>query len=221
MLNIKTKRRIPPVFIGLALMALACVAHADQAPTGAARLQAFLDQVHSLTANFTETILDANLKTVKRSRGTLAIKRPDRFRWDYRKPNKQVIVADGKHIWIYDVELQQVTVKPLKHTLASSPAALLAGSNSIRKHFIEKNVGRSHGRAWVKLKPKVKDSDFKYVRLGFRGKDLSVLELHDRLGQTTRIRLSDVKRNPAIPDKVFKFTPPPGADVIGALPQKH
>jgi outer membrane lipoprotein carrier protein len=185
------------------------------ADTGIARMHAFLKDVKTLKAGFTQVVLDANLKQMKQSTGTLLIKRPDRFRWDYAKPNAEMVVADGKHLWLYDVALQQVTVKPLGETLAASPAVLLAGSNDVDKSFTVTDQGEKDGLAWVVLAPKVKDSDFESVRLGFKGEDVAEMELKDNLGNTTRISFDHIQRNPAVDDGSFKFVPPAGADVIG------
>ena len=185
------------------------------ADSGAARMQQFLKDVKSLKTDFSQVVLDSNGKTVKQSTGTLVIRRPDHFRWDYAKPNAETIVADGKRLWLYDVELQQVTVKPLDKTLATSPAVLLSGSNDAEKSFTVTDQGEKDGLAWVQLTPKVKDSDFDSVRLGFKGEDVSVMELKDNLGNTTRISFDHIQRNPAVDDTVFHFTPPAGADVIG------
>ncbi|HEU5397667.1 MAG TPA: outer membrane lipoprotein chaperone LolA [Gammaproteobacteria bacterium] len=182
---------------------------------GITRMHTFLEDVHSLKADFTQVVLDSNLKQVKQSTGTLSIKRPDRFRWDYAKPNPEVIVADGKRLWLYDVELQQVTVKPLNDTLAASPAVLLSGSNDVEKSFSVEDLGEKDGLEWVNLVPKVKDTDFENVRLGFKGDDVAVMELRDNLGNLTRISFSKLQRNVAVADDTFKFTPPKGADVIG------
>ena len=181
-----------------------------------AQMQAFLSRVHSLKADFTQVVLDANLQTIKQSSGTLAIKRPNRFRWDYAAPNKEIIDADGTRVWMYDMELQQVTVKPLTGTLAASPAVLLAGSNDVQQNFTVKDLGKENGLSWVGVTPKVSDTDFASVRLGFRGNMLEVMELKDALGNLTRITFSHVQVNPPLPDSLFKFTPPPGADVIGS-----
>ncbi len=188
---------------------------APQAGNAIARLQAFIKDVHSLKADFTQVVLDANLQQVRKSVGTLAIKRPDRFRWDYATPNKEIIVADGKRVWIYDVELQQVTVKPLSGTLAASPAVLLSGSNDVDKSFTVKDLGESNGLEWVGLTPKTQDTDFDNVKLGFKGAAIAVMELKDALGNLTRITFSHLILNPTIPDSLFQFTPPAGADVIG------
>lgn len=185
------------------------------ADMGVARMHAFLESVQSLKADFTQVVLDSNLKQVKQSSGTLLIKRPNHFRWDYTAPNKEIIVADGKRLWLYDVDLQQVTVKPLNDTLAASPAVLLAGSNDVEKSFSVQELGEKDGLVWVGLSPKVKDTDFESVKLAFKDQELQVMELKDNLGNLTRITFSHLQRNVAVEDKNFNFTPPIGADVIG------
>lgn len=200
----------------IALLLLCPPLHA--ASGGVARLHAFLADVKTLKADFSQQVLDANGKQVKQSDGTLALKRPDRFRWDYAKPNEVIIVADGKKLWVYDVQLQQVTVKSMSANLASSPAVLLAGSNDVDKNFTVVDLGEKDGLAWVQLIPRVKDSDFDSVKLGFKGEDVSVMELKDNLGGVTRIELDHLQRNPPLSDDEFKFTPPAGADVIGDTP---
>lgn len=185
------------------------------ADSGVARMKAFLADVRTLKADFSQTVLDPNSKQLKQSSGTLLIKRPNRFRWDYNKPNAQVVVADGTRLWLYDVDLQQVTVKPLNDTLAASPAVLLSGSNEVEKSFTVTDLGEKDGLAWVNLVPKVKDTDFENVKLGFKGEDIAVMELKDNLGNSTRITIDKLQRNVQVADDAFKFTPPKGADVIG------
>ncbi|HEY3859320.1 MAG TPA: outer membrane lipoprotein chaperone LolA [Gammaproteobacteria bacterium] len=203
------------LWLALLLSILSLPLHA--ADTGIRRMQAFLKDVKTLKADFTQVVLDANLKQLKQSTGTLLIKRPDRFRWDYAKPNAETVVADGKRLWLYDVPLQQVTVKPLNDTLAASPAVLLAGSNDVDKQFTVTEEGEKDGLIWVGLTPKVKDSDFQSVRLGFKGVDIAEMELKDNLGNTTRVSFDHIQRNPALSDDSFKFVPPSGADVIGDI----
>ena len=203
------KRLLTLLFLSLAPLSVYA------ADSGVARMHAFLQDVKTLKADFTQVVLDTNQKQVKQSSGTLSIKRPNRFRWDYAKPNSQVIVADGTRLWLYDVDLQQVTVKPLNDTLAASPAVLLSGSNDVEKSFTVADLGEKDGLAWVGLTPKVKDSDFESVKLGFKGDDVAVMELKDNLGNTTRISFDHVERNAAVSDDTFQFTPPKGADVIG------
>lgn len=206
-------KKIVLVILGIALsLPGGAFAAQDNAVT---RMQNFLSQVHSLKADFTQVVLDANLKQLKKSSGTLSIKRPNRFRWDYVNPNPEIIDADGTRVWMYDVELQQVTVKPLTGTLAASPAVLLAGSNDVQKNFTVASLGDENGLSWVEVTPKVKDTDFDSVRLGFKGNLVQVMELKDALGNLTRITFSNIQVNPSLADSLFVFTPPAGADVIG------
>ena len=201
---------------GLALLLLsASVAAAPPSDSAVARLQSFLHDVHSLKAHFTQTVSHASLPGAQKSAGTVQIKRPNRFRWDYTSPNKELIDADGRNLWIYDAELEQVTVKPLKTTLASSPAMLLSGQGSLAEAFNVKSTGSRDGYEWVALTPKTADSQFTHIEIGLDKQGLRVMQLRDSLGQTTRIEFSDVVRNPPIPEQAFQFKPPPGADVIG------
>lgn len=197
----------------LALM-LPLAGHAAEAD-GVARLKSFLSDVHSLKAEFTQTVLDAQLNTDELSSGTLLLQRPGKFRWDYTEPYEQVIVADGRNLWIYDKALAQVTVKPQDKTLASSPAMLLSGEGSLEESFTLENLGRQGEWTWVKLVPKVQDTDFESVRIAFDETSVVLMELKDRLGQTTRIQFENVEVNPDVPAGSFEFTPPEEADVIG------
>lgn len=200
----------------LAILALGFVVTAQAAPeSGLDRIRAFMHGIKTLKADFSQSVLDAQLSVTQESSGTFWLARPDRFRWDYAAPNAQIIVSDGANMWLYDPELEQVTVKPLDKTLASSPAMLLSGKESIEQGFNVKDVGEQGALYWVTLTPKVKDTDFETVRLAFKGEELQLMELKDKLGQTTRIRFSNIEHNPEIPDAKFQFTPPEGADVIG------
>ncbi|HET7396042.1 MAG TPA: outer membrane lipoprotein chaperone LolA [Gammaproteobacteria bacterium] len=216
----KLTRLLPVMMIAL-LMAQSSMAATHAKNTAVVQLQHFLSQVHGLKADFAQVVMDPNLRKVKQSEGTLLIKRPNRFRWDYAAPNKEIIVADGERVWMYDVELQQVTVKPLDGTLAASPAVLLSGSNDVSKNFKVQDLGNKDGIKWVGLTPKVKDTDFEDVRLGFKDGTVAVMELKDALGNLTRITFSHVVRNATLSDDQFRFTPPPGADVIGDTGVPH
>lgn len=207
--------RLPKLMSVLLMVALCLPAVAFAQDNAVTRMQNFLSQVHSLKADFTQVVLNANLEQIKKSTGTLAIKRPNRFRWDYAAPNQEIIDADGTRVWMYDVELQQVTVKPLTGTLAASPAVLLAGSNDVQKNFTVTDLGAENGLDWVGITPKIKDTDFDSVRLGFKGNLVQVMELKDALGNLTRITFSNMQVNPKLDDSLFAFTPPAGADVIG------
>ena len=179
------------------------------------QLHQFLSSTRTLKAEFSQMVIGKNGRKPQQSSGTLAIARPGKLRWDIQKPYPQLVVGDGEKIWIYDPELKQVTVRKAGQAISGSPAALLAGSNELEKDFILKEDGEAEGLAWVAASPRQNESGFEKVRLGFAGSELRAMELHDNFGQTTHIRFSRIERNPALPASTFRFTPPPGADVIG------
>ncbi|HET7370452.1 MAG TPA: outer membrane lipoprotein chaperone LolA [Gammaproteobacteria bacterium] len=200
-----------------AFFLLACSASAAQKSDAVARLQHFLNDVETLKADFTQTVTHSTLPGATQSHGTVLIKRPNRFRWNYAAPNKQVIDSDGEQIWIYDAELEQVTVKPLKAALASSAALLLSGQGSLNEGYRIIDSGTEGGLDWVTLSPKKSGAAFSKIRIGLGPETIRVMELTGaNLGQVTRIEFDNVARNEPIADKVFQFTPPPGADVIEA-----
>jgi outer membrane lipoprotein carrier protein len=134
--------------------------------------------------------------------------------WDYDKPYVQLIVGDGKKVWLFDPDLNQVTVRPLDKVLGSSPAALLAGSKDIDKTFELKSVGKQGELNWVEAIPKEKESGFDKVMLGFKGNMLQEMEMRDSFGQITVIEFSKQELNPRLNEKSFRFVPPQGADVL-------
>jgi outer membrane lipoprotein carrier protein len=181
---------------------------------GVDALKVFIGDTRTAKANFSQTVLDQNGKLRQKSEGTLAFSRPGKFRWVYQKPYEQLIVGDGSKLWIYDADLEQVTVRKLGDALGSSPAALLAGSNDIEKHFTLKDAGESEGLQWLEARPRDKESSFEAVRMGFAGNTLAAMELKDSFGQTTLLKFSGMVKNPAVNANEFKFTPPKNADVI-------
>ncbi|HUL81670.1 MAG TPA: outer membrane lipoprotein chaperone LolA [Gammaproteobacteria bacterium] len=186
----------------------------DASARGAARLDAFLSGVHSLTADFKQETYGADGRVVESDAGTLSLARPNRFRWSQAPPRELVVVADGKKLWTYDVDIAQVTVAPLDETVASSPAMLLSGDRDVRDGFDVVQAETRDGLEWVKLVPKAA-SDFKSMSIGFEGKSPRRLELVDGLNEVTRIALTNVVVNPELGDGAFEFKVPAGADVIG------
>jgi len=180
-----------------------------------ASLKTFLFEVKSAKAHFKQIVLDKKMSTVQETSGTMLFSRPGKFRWVYEKPYEQLIVGDGAKLWMYDVDLKQVTVKRMDSALGSSPAALLAGNNEIEKHFDLKDLGKRGTMEWLEATPRDKESTFESLRMGFSGTGLEVMELRDHFGQTTVIRFSGLERNPKLAPGAFKFVPPKGVDVIG------
>lgn len=193
------------------LVLLPALAHADPV----ARLKSFYQTTPAMKAQFKQTVLDRKGQKVQEVTGTMQLLRPGKFRWDYQKPYVQLIIGDGRKIWLFDPELSQVTVRPLDKMLGSSPAALLAGSQEVEKAFTLKDAGRQDELEWVEATPKEKDGSFDHVLLGFKGELLAEMELHDSFGQTTVIEFARVERNPKLNPKAFEFTPPAGVDVVG------
>lgn len=182
---------------------------------GYRKVEQFLKGLQGLQADFEQVLTDGKEQVTSRSSGTLAISRPNRFRWDYREPNEQLIVSDGTRIWLYDKDLEQVTVRRVDESLSATPAMLLSGEGTLGDNFKVAGSRQEGGVQWVTLEPKRNDTDFKWVKLGFSGDVLTYMQLADKLGQTTTLRFSQFERNPPPDPSKFTFTVPPGADVIG------
>lgn len=182
--------------------------------SGYMQLQRFLDSLTSLQASFTQTVRDSRDQVIDTSKGTLLIKRPGQFRWNYEQPNAQIIVSNGERIWIYDSELAQVTINRLDLSLNGTPAQLLSGQNKIRDTFEVEHVEQRADLLLINLAPKSLNSDFKVVQFVLRKEQLMGLSLTDKLGQITQLHFSEVKNNPKLPESQFIFIPPKGVDVI-------
>jgi outer membrane lipoprotein carrier protein len=178
------------------------------------RFAEFIKGTLTAKGRFEQKIFDGNRRLLQESRGDLAFSRPGRFRWTYVKPYAQVIVGDGRKIWIYDEDLKQVTVKKLDQALGSTPAALLAGNNEAMRAFRLVDEGVKDGLEWLEAVPRDKEGSFERIRMGF-DTGLRSMELVDSFGQTTVLRFESLERNPRLDPALFRFSPPKGADVIG------
>jgi outer membrane lipoprotein carrier protein len=197
-------------------LAALCFAAFDAHAAATDKLKAFIAATHSAQANFTQEVQDKNGKRIQSASGTMQFQRPGKFRWVYQKPYEQLIVGDGKKFWMYDVDLNQVTVKKLDAALGSSPAALLSGSNEIERDFSLENIGDRDGLEWLQATPKSAESTFEKILMGFNSQsELVVMELHDAFGHHTVLRFTELKRNPSFGPLLFKFVPPKGVDVLG------
>ena len=196
------------------LVFLCALAPPTFAGNGPERLRAFLDQVRSLRAEFQQSVYDEDSRQLDDARGTVYIARPGRFRWDYTEPYLQEIVGDGEKVWIYDSELEQVTVRPLDDALGDTPVMLLSSDEPVENSFEVRAIERADDYEWVGLTPLGEQVSFTQISLGFDGDTLRVMELTDAFGQLTRLRFTKVERNPVLEPKLFQFTPPEGADVF-------
>jgi outer membrane lipoprotein carrier protein len=197
------------------------LATASLALAGAANANA-LDQFKSFVAgtksargDFTQQQVRkaANSKPAPVSSGTFVFARPGKFIWTYHKPYDQVLQADGDQLYIYDKDLNQVTVKKLGNALGSSPAAILFGSNDLEKNFTLSDGGSRDGLEWLNAVPKSKDTSFEQIGIGLRDGVPQAMELKDTFGQTSVLKFTNFQRNPALSSQQFKFEIPKGADV--------
>ncbi|MBI5429743.1 MAG: outer membrane lipoprotein chaperone LolA [Nitrosomonadales bacterium] len=179
------------------------------------KLKTFIAATRSAQADFTQEVLDQNGKRIQSASGTMQFQRPGKFRWSYRKPYEQLIVGDGERFWLYDADLNQVTVRKLDAALGSSPAALLSGSNEIERGFTLTENGSREGLEWLLATPRSQDGSFSRILMAFDAQSgLAAMELSDMFGHKTVLRFSAMQRNPKLPEQQFRFAPPKGADVL-------
>ena len=175
----------------------------------------FLTDVITLQGDFVQVLFDANGDEVDRTSGTLEIEKPGRFRWSYEDPYEQWLIADGDNIWSYDLDLEQVTVKPQTEALANTPALLLGGSQEALQQFDFGGTTIERVTTWVRLDPKDKSSGFERVELGFMDNELRRMLFIDNLDQRTFVALNDVAINEPIDGERFTFVVPEGVDLVG------
>ncbi len=203
------------IYVKTNLLVLALLLPLTATAGGVDRLKDYFKNISSMRAQFHQAVSDSQGRKLQEVDGTMQLQRPGKFRWDYDKPYVQQIVGDGEKIWLYDPDLNQVTVRDLTKAIGSSPAALLAGNNEMDKHFILKDTSRKGGLEWVVATAKDKEGEFERVFLGFKGDTLQEIELHDSFGNLTNIVFSKFERNPVLSSQSFQFKPPQGADVVG------
>ena len=205
---------------GLGLMTTAV--RADDTPRTA--LDSWLAGLKSLRAQFTQSITDAQGRQMDKTTGELLVLRPGRFRWDSHDASAtgsaptdsgQVLIADGRNVWFYDRDLQQVTVKPVDAALSATPLMLLSGGAEVRNAFDISDAGAKEGLSWVRVKPRASDADFRQAVLGFAGGELRQMILEDKLGQNATLVFSRSERNAPVTVAEVSFTTPKGVDVIG------
>ncbi len=198
------------VSAGLLVAAMPALSMAE----GIDSLKKFYNSTQSISAKFHQVVTDTKGQKIQDVFGEMVIKRPNQFRWDYKKPFEQQLVSDGKQVWLYDIELAQVTTRQLSKALSASPAALLAGGEDLEKNFNLANLSREDNLDWVSALSKDADSGFSNIAIAFKGNQLQQMELVDSFGHLTKIVFTDVKPNPNINAKLFLFKVPQGVDVL-------
>lgn len=184
---------------------------------GDTRLDHFFNDVNTLKATFSQEVRDEKGKLLQKSSGDVVLMRPGRFRWEYREPFPQLILADGDRLWLYDEELEQVTVKPQDEALGAAPIALLDQRGTLEEQFRISSAGQRDGLEWVVMVPKVQDTEFLRVEFGLDDAGIRRMKLLDQFGQTTAIEFSDLRTNSPLSRSMFRFDVPEGVDVIGVV----
>lgn len=184
--------------------------------TAAKDLSVLLTNLNAVKADFTQIITDKNAKQIQQSVGQMYMQRPGKFRWFVKKPSKQLVVTNGKKIWIYDPDLEQVTIRALTKEVGESPAMLLTNPNTtIEKDYQVENIKASaKDLQWFSLVPKNQNSMFAKIKLGFNKNQIREMELQDHIGHTTAIAFYNISMNPALSASLFSFKPPAHVDVI-------
>ena len=203
------------LFISLIFAASNVAAEATIDEMGEKLVNDFITNVITLQGRFEQTLIDAEGIVVEESSGTLELERPARFRWSYNEPYEQWLIADGRNVWSYDLDLQQVTVKPQQQALANTPALLLGGSEDALEQFNFGGTTVEEVTTWVRLEPKNSDNGFNRIELGFIDEKLQRMIFFDNLEQTTLVALYDVIINEPIDAERFEFYVPAGVDVVG------
>lgn len=205
-------------WIGYVLV-LILISAATLAQSGAP-VQRYFEGLESLEADFVQQVFDENARLLEKSSGRMYMQKPGRFRWDYDQPSDQLIVADGERLWLYDKELEQVTVRAMDQALSATPLALLSGAAPLEDAFVIRDVGTRDGLHWYALRPKQEQAEFEVVRIAFEDDQLQSIELEDVFNQRTRLNFQRLQRNVPIAAELLRFSPPAGVDVIGDLPEQ-
>lgn len=179
------------------------------------RLEAFSHGIQTISGRFEQSVTGANGNRGEESSGTLALKAPRQFRWQTTTPYEQLIVADGSRVWVYDPDLEQVSVRSQGTEEAHSPLSVLTDLSRLDEEFTVSEAGENRGLVWLRLVSKASEPEFSFAEIGFGQQGLEQMRFEDSLGNTTEIRFSGWKRDPGLPADTFSFQLPDGVDVVG------
>ena len=202
-------------FLLISTISLNVIAAEKEVSTGEKYLKSFLVETQTLEANFEQTLRTHEGEVLQHNEGMFYLNKPQQFRWNYMTPYEQIIVSDGSRIWIYDVDLQQVTVQKHNDSLTATPMALLENSTKLYQDYRVSPLDENDGVYRLKLVSKTKESDFAEIVVGLDAKGLRFMQLHDQFEQVTDIVFSDIKVNKSLAKEIFQFIPPEGVDVFG------
>ncbi len=186
-------------------------ASAEESP-----IEAFLAEFTTMAADFEQRLLGASGELLENSSGTVRLRRPGMFSWLYREPYVQQIVSDGETLWVYEEDLEQVTISDAPAAAGDSPILALHGGFNVPAHYEVTQLDNEDGLSWWELTPKDPQAQYRALRLAFAGNELRRITLLDGLGQQVLLTLRNIRRNPRLDLKDFQFVPAPGVDVIDA-----
>ena len=177
-------------------------------------LQTFLENFNSLESNFIQQLINENGEVLEKSEGILLLQQPGKFNWTYKTPYAQKIISNGDVLWIFDEDLEQLTIRNIGNALDETPAGIILGNNDINEHFVQVGIGLIDGYDWIELTPKKTETQYKNIRIGFNDTQLGMMIIVDNLGQTTRIDFINVKKNAELQPSSFELETPADVDVI-------
>lgn len=179
-------------------------------------LDVFLDGLETFSADFEQKLIASSGEVLETSKGSVLLRRPGMFSWSYREPYTQEITSDGKSLWVYEEDLEQVTISDASAAVEDTPALIFSGRYSIDEHYVIYELEDDAGLAWLELTPRNIEAQYRALRLAFAGAELSGMVLLDSLGQTLLISFENTRRNPDLDRQLFRFTPADNIDVIDA-----
>lgn len=208
--------RIWKLFLGAVFVSFSLACQGSEA---VGMLNTFLSEVDSFQGDFLQTVWDEDGRRTQTAGGSVALSRPGRFRFQYAHPYRQLILADGKYLWVYDEELQQAVARPILEALGTAPVMLLMNAHVLQDDFEISAGPDRENLSWVKLVPHVQDTEFRSVQIGLDGKGIQKMELQDQFSQKTVIEFKRLQLNVSFPAGYFVFQAPQGVDVVGAPSQ--
>ncbi len=200
-------------FLSLSILSFSGLLNAAEIQQAQERLSKALKALDSIQVNFEQTVLNDNSEVIQQSTGNLSIQRPNKFNWTYKTPNEQQIIADGKEVWVYDVDLKQASVKSMDETLTNTPIMILMNSNLLESDFEINEIGQKKFLYWIELTPKNKDSQFERLYFGLEKDQIKAMDLRDTFGQSTQIVFKQHRYNAIHNPATFIFDATPDIDV--------
>lgn len=184
------------------------------------RLLKRLANIKTVSSVFIQKLYTSDSNEPQITEGKLIVAGGDKFRLEYTKPYEQLYVANGKEFLFYDVDLEQITIKPQPAELANTPAMILSNPIIFVKKYYVKSITDSTSEEYI-LNARIETSAYNKVLLTFKGSRLTTMLIEDSFGQETELNFKSIVYNKKIPDETFNFKLPEGVDVIRSTQQTN